>query len=298
MPQARILPAGETGQTGLVRTRLAALTLLSLTACSSGSGSSPDVLGATSTPTPSLQPAASASALTSTGSPVPATTAPRETAPAPTSTTGAPAAVTTRAPGAPAAAKATAPGTYTNDTSGSVTYGTPGTTQDATGTSTLTVSPIKDGVQHSTLHSDGSDTDQDLLVRTTGTYVGYLKLTNAAFTKEFRPATALLLIGDPSRVGDTWSWTAQSTDGKTTVSASNSRPKDESVTIGGKPLACQVVQTHLVLSGDVSYTADLTTWYSPTYRLTVKDHTVGKGSYQTVPFTTDITSVLRSVTPA
>ena len=59
-----------------------------------------------------------------------------------------------------------------------------------------------------------------------------------------------------------------------------------------------VLQTHLVLSGDLTYTADVTTWAAPSLRLPVKDHTVGKGTYGAFPFSFDATEVMRSVNPA
>ncbi len=207
--------------------------------------------------------------------------------------------LTTAAPGTTATQEATASGVYTLDSSGTVTLGNPGTPQDASGEATLTVNPIRGGVQHTTLHSDSTgDTEQDLLVRDTGTYAASLKLTSPAFTKEFRPSPAVLLVPDPAKVGTAWSWSGRSTDGKTTISATNKVVRQETLTIGGVKVACAVLSTKLVLSGDIDYSADLTTWWSPDYRLPVKDRSVGKGSYNGFPFSTDITAVMRSVTPS
>lgn len=206
--------------------------------------------------------------------------------------------LSTTAPGQPAAQQATAPGSYLLDTSGTITYGSPGTPQDAKGTQTLTVSALKAGLQHSTLHGDQGDTDEELLVRDTGTYVASLKLTSPAFTKEFRPSPAALLVPDPATVGATWSWSGTSTDGKTTARASSKIARLETVTIGGRKVPCAVLLTHLVLSGDITYAADVTTWWSPDYRLPVKDHTVGKGQFGAFPFQTDISTLMRSVTPS
>ena len=161
------------------------------------------------------------------------------------------------------------------------------------------MAPLKNGVQHSSLHSDNTgDTDEDILVRSTGSYIAALKLTSPAFTKEFRPSPAVLLVPDPAKVGSTWTWGGTSTDGKTKAATTNKIGSSQTLTIGGTKVVCAVVQTHLVLSGDIDYTTDLTTYWSPAFHLPVKTHSVGKGAYNGFPFTTDITSVMRSVKPA
>jgi hypothetical protein len=175
-----------------------------------------------------------------------------------------------------------------------VTFGA--TPQDAAGTQTLTISPLKGDVQHSALHSDDTgDTEQDIVVRDTGSYGASLKLTSPAFSKEFRPAAPLLLMPDPAVVGRAWSWSATSTDGATHVAATNKLLRNETLSIGGAKVATVVLQTHLVLSGDVRYDAQLTVWWAPAYRLPVKTHTVGNGSYSGIPFKTDVTAVMKSV---
>ena len=268
-----------------------------LTACSSGSSRPPESLRATTTP--SVSPSATQAVSqppTTASSGAPAASGPAAAVPAGTATTSA-APLSTRAPGRPAASKATAAGQYTYTSSGTVTVGA--TPQDAAGTQTLTISALKDDVQHSTLHSDDTgDTEQDVVVRDTGSYGASLKLTSPAFSKEFRPATAVLLVPDPAVVGRSWSWSATSTDGATHVSASNKLVRTETLTIGGTKVSTVVLQTHLVLSGDVWYDAQLTVWWAPAYRLPVKTHTVGKGSYSGIPFKTDVTAVMKSVEPS
>lgn len=291
-----------------MRTRLAPVVLvplLALTGCSSGSAGkdaavqqTPDVAVTRAAPTATAG-AGTATPGTSAAASTAASAASSTAATTETSTAGSSAPITTSAPGKPAAQRATRAGTYTLDASGTITLGV--SKQDASGTQSLTISPLKGQLQHSTLHGDQGDTEQDLLLRTTGTYVASLRLTSPAFAgqaKEFHPSPAVLLVPDPATVGSSWSWKAVSTDGKTTVTTANKVARTETVTIGGKKLLCAVIQTHLVLSGDVTYDAQVTTWYSPDFRLAVKDHTVGKGTAIGSPFTTDITSVMRSVTPA
>lgn len=288
-----------------MRPPLALVALLLLTACSSGGNGSP-AGSSSANKTDATVPAATASTSAgATPSASGAATAPSSASAGPQSTavggtgSSAPATrpLTTTAPGAPAAQKATAAGNYTLDTSGTVTLGA-GPPRDAAGTSTLTVSPVKAGAQHTKLHSDQGDTEQDLLVRSSGTYAAGLTLSNRAFTKSFQPTPAVLLVPDPAKVGATWSWSAVSTDGQTTAKADNQVLRTETLTIGGTAVPCVVLRTHLVLSGDLSYDAIVTTWYTPDHRLAVKDNSKGKGSYSGFPFSTDITSVVRSVQPS
>ena len=282
-----------------MRARLSLLSLVLLAACSSGGDGEEQSLSATPTPTTAASTAPTAG---------PGATTKPDTAGAPSASAAATGGATsggtgggtapakpraTTAPGRPAAAKATAPGTYTYDATGTVTLGNPGTPQDVDGEQTLEVSPLKGDVQHSTLHTEqGGDTEQDLVVRDKGTYAASLKISTGADTREFLPDPPVLVMPDPATVGAAWKWAADSTDGKSHVTADNRLTKKETLTIGGK----QVVA--FVLTGDVQYTADLTTWWAPDYRLPVKTRSVGKGSYNGFAFATDITATMRSVTPA
>lgn len=277
-------------------TALAALPLALTTACSSSKPSSQarDEV----TPGPSAPAATQAGTPTATRSTAPASPA-GSTADATTgTTTQAPVSqpLATNAPGRPAASKATPAGGYTYDVSGSVTYG--GAKQPADGTASLTVSAVKDGSQSSTLHGDNGDTVQQVLVRDAGSYLTSLHLTTPAFDKEFRPSPAALLFPDPAKVGASWSWQATSTDGASTVKASQKVLRTETLTIGGKAVPTVVLQSRVIISGDVDYTVDVTSWVVPSLRLPVKDHSVGKGSVGGVKVTSDTTSVMRSVTPA
>jgi hypothetical protein len=176
-----------------------------------------------------------------------------------------------------------------------VTVGTP---RDAAGTSTLTVDPAAGGRQHSALADSQGRTEQDVVVRTTGTFLARLAITNPAFSKEFRPAAPVLLVPDPASPGRSWSWTAKSTDGKTTAAVTARVARRETLTVGGEKLATSVVVSTLRLTGDVAYTGQMETWYDPVHRLTAKEHTKGSGTVSGVQFTTDITSVLRSTRPS
>jgi hypothetical protein len=187
-----------------------------------------------------------------------------------------------------------APGTYTYETSGTVTAGTP---RDASGTATLTVDPPAAGRQHSLLGTDQGRTEQDVFVQPSGTYLVRLTITNPAFSKEFKPTTGLL-VPDPPTTGRSWSWQATSTDGKTTAAVTARVTGRETLTIGGDATPTIVIESTLRLTGDVTYTGHMQNWYDGAHRLSVKDHTKGNGAIGTVQFTTDITSVLRSTKPS
>lgn len=241
------------------------------------------------------------------------TTAPTQGAPRPTGpssaspTTGAPSGpggttggVRSPAGGSSPAAgtvRATAPGTYTYDSSGSQTFS--GAERDVDASSTLTVGAARDGRQTTTLHNSQGDTTQQLVARSSGTYLSSLAITSPSLSKEFRFDPVALLLPDPARVGATWSWRSTSTDGTTTVSASNEVLRTETVTVGGERVPTVVLRTHLVITGkDLTYTADATNWVSPAHRLPVKTHTSGSGSYGAFTFSFDVTDVVRSVRPS
>jgi hypothetical protein len=291
----------------VVRTRLALavpLALLAVSACSSSGDDGTQTLD--STPSPG------ASAVTTTAPASEATTAPPvtggqpsgaasagTTTQAPAATTGSTAAVpplSTKAPGTTAPSKATRAGVYTYTSSGTVTVGA--TPQDASGTQTLTVGPLRNGIQHSTLHSDDTgDTEQDIVVRDAGSYGASLKITTPAFVKEFRPDPAVLVMPDPAVIGKAWSWSATSTDGATKAKADNKLVRKETLTIGGLQVETVVLQTHLVLSGDFSYDAQVTLNWAPAYRLPVKQRTVGTGMFGAFTVKSDVTAVMKSVQP-
>lgn len=212
---------------------------------------------------------------------------------APTATTGS--STTSSSTTSSTTAGSTAPGTYTYDTSGTVTAGTP---RDASGTATLTVDAPAGKSQHSALANDQGRTEQDIVSRTTGAYLARLHIANPAFDKEFRPSSPVLLVPNPAAPGRTWSWTATSTDGKTTVAVTARITRRETLTIGGAATPTSLVTSTLKLTGDVTYTAQMQNWYDAAHRLSVKDHTRGSGTFGGVAFTTDITSVLRSTRPA
>jgi hypothetical protein len=283
----------------MVRRVLAVLALVPLAACSSGSSSkdaaapAETVAGTTSA---SAAPSASSAAAASSASPSAGTTTP----PAAASTTGGSTGSTSTGgstTGGTTAVRSTPPGTYTYDSSGSQTFS--GAKQSVDASSTLTVGAPANGEQSSTLHNSQGDTTQQLVQRSTGSYLAALTISSPTLKTAFHLAPPALLLPDPAKVGATWSWHATSDDGKTTVTADNEVLRTETLTIGGERVATVVLQTHLVIKGEnVDYTADATNWAAPAYRLPVRTRTTGSGTYGTFAFSFDVTDVLRSVHPS
>ena len=261
-----------------------------------GGSSTPSALQRTEPPSPAGSAAASTAA--------PAAAAPGASPAAQSAAPTASAATGQTAPQPAAAAPAasagsgptwTAPGRYTYDDSGTVTAGTP---QQVDGTATLTVDKPAAGRQHSVLKGDQGSTTEDVVVRSTGTLLARIAMTNPAFSKEFAPPSPVLLVPDPAAPGRTWSWTATSTDGKTHCAVTARVGRTETITVGGVRTATSVVESTLKLTGDVTYTGQMQTWYDAAHHLQVKDHTKGSGTFSGFAFTTDITSVLRSTQPS
>jgi hypothetical protein len=289
------------GQDDLVTTRtlLPALAAAALLAGCGGSSSpvaakadsSPSALASAAASSAASAPAPGGSAAAGTSGAAPAAAGTTTTGGSSTGT-GTTGAATTNGG---ASSAFTAPGTYTYDNSGTVTAGS---SRDASGTATLTVDPPSGGQQHSLLGNDQGRTEQTVVVRPDGTYLVRLVITNPAFSKDFRPAKPVLLAPDPAKQGQSWSWKATSTDGKTTVSVTATMGGQETLTIGGAKVTTTIIDSTLRITGDVNYTAQMRTWHDPADRLIAKEHTKGSGSFNNVPFTTDITSTLRSTKPS
>ena len=188
-----------------------------------------------------------------------------------------------------------AAGSYAYDVRGTVTAGT---SRPVEGTSTLTVEPVAGGEQRSVREGEQGRTEQAVVSGTDGAYLSSYSLTNPAFSKQFRPEPPVLLAPMRTPAGRTWSWSMTSTDGATTARAAHRVLRDEVVVVGGERVACVVVQTDLVLSGDVDYRGRTTTWLSRRYALPVREAARGEGTVSGFPFSTDTTSTLRSVRPS
>ncbi len=129
-----------------------------------------------------------------------------------------------------------------------------------------------------------------------------LELTAGDTHKTFTPSSnaTYLLYNSPS--GTSWSWSATSTDGKTHVNASGHIGGSRDYNVGGIVVRTVEVVTNLQISGDITGSAELTTWASPEYRLPIVQHQHIDASTRgllglSVRLLSDTTTTLRSVTP-
>lgn len=200
---------------------------------------------------------------------------------------------------APVGAK---PGSYTYDTTGSRSGGTPPTTAPVNSKTTSVFDPSSGTTQHSA-QSDGSGQGggQELVLeyRADGVYIQNLKFSGQ-LNKEFKPNPPVLASPIPVTAGKQWTWDMTSTDGSTTIHADNKATGTEAVTVGGQSVDCDKLDIVLTIKttvngAPITVTITSTRWQSAKYSMTIKTHDVtdvpGFGH-------SDTTSVLESVNPA
>jgi hypothetical protein len=102
----------------------------------------------------------------------------------------------------------------------------------------------------------------------------------------------------PLEVGQTWGWDLTSTDGATHLRQDSRVSRTEQVTVAGTAVDTFVVETVLVLSGDLDGTIAITSWASPRHGIAVRTHQVSDVRFGLVRFTADTVSELTSLTPA
>lgn len=88
-------------------------------------------------------------------------------------------------------------------------------------------------------------------------------------TKVFSPSAPVIFLKYNAPEGTTWNWSATSTDGATTIDATGRVGETVTMNVGGEDVEVRRITTTLTLGGDLSGTAELTLWVSPTYRLPV-----------------------------
>src|SRR5262249_10538955 len=98
------------------------------------------------------------------------------------------------------------------------------------------------------------------------------------------------------------SWSADSDDGATHISASGSVGGSKTMSVGGQSVSLIQVTTTLSISGDINGTATLTMWVSPALRLPVVQRqvinaTMSSGYGLSNRFSSDVTQTLTSLTP-
>ena len=121
-------------------------------------------------------------------------------------------------------------------------------------------------------------------------------------TKVFSPASPVTFLKYNAPQGNSWSWSATSTDGATTMSATGQVGETTTMNIGGEDVTVVRITTDITLGGDLGGTAELTLWVSPTYRLPVMMRQVIDASSQsgygfTTRMVSDVTTTLTSLHP-
>ena len=255
------------------------------------SSTAPAPTSAAVPPPVSQVPVAPGSAATSTAPPVgavtvstkaPATHHPSSTKPKPSSSAN-----------ATVGAK---PGSYPETATGTVKIG--GSSSPADGTATLTVSPPQGTDQEQANKSQQSSTDEIARFGADGSVrLTFLHISSAAFDDSFHFATPELILPAKPVAGTTYSWSAKSDDGKTTIDYKGTVKGTENVTIGGTVVHCIVVQSSFTLSGGTNVSVTQTDDYAAAYRLVVREHQVASGKAFGLPFTADITTTLTRLTP-
>jgi hypothetical protein len=120
-------------------------------------------------------------------------------------------------------------------------------------------------------------------------------------SKEFRPASPVTFLVYNAPQGTAWNWSATSSDGATHVNATSTVGGTRVVNVGGQDVGTVEIITTLSLSGDMSGTAQLTVWASPTLRLPVMQRQVINAKASTgygfsSKLVSDVTQTLTSLT--
>ena len=129
-----------------------------------------------------------------------------------------------------------------------------------------------------------------------------LELTAGDSHKVFSPTSPVTYLLYNAPGGASWGWSADSTDGKTHVTANGRIGGTRDITIGGISVRAVEVVHELTISGDIKGTATLTTWASPDYRLPLVQHqridATARGLLGlSVRLVSDTTTTLRSINP-
>jgi hypothetical protein len=193
--------------------------------------------------------------------------------------------------GGAAAIKPATPGSYTYKTTGNSSFG------PVNETSTLKVDPPSGSDQHSAQTGQQGGTETVLRYQADGVYLVSLKLSGQ-ITKEFRLNPPGLALPQPATVGRTWSWTATSTDGKTSVKSDFKVLRTETIAVGGEQVPTVVLETVVTTSGDLVSTSKGTRWVSEAYRLTVREDSQMQGTYSGFSFNSTTSSLLQSTKPS
>ena len=170
-------------------------------------------------------------------------------------------------------------GKYTYDLSGSYTFA--GKSQNYPTTTLLGEVPTKRNQWiESTSTDDGKIVQYEEEARSDGNYLLSLKFTDAQKqTIEFKPATPVLALPTPLAQGKSWSWDLKSADGQQSYTAQFQINGQETVTIGGTPVASSIVKMTSTLTDNNSSPPTVTTvtasvWQGQKFHLPVQAKSV------------------------
>jgi hypothetical protein len=190
-------------------------------------------------------------------------------------------------------------GSYVYDVAGTVT--TPMGTQHIAGTESLAEDAPQRSRQHSNQTStQGGNQEQTLEVRPAGLYVDDIAIHQQGFDEDFKPIGTALYFPSSYHAGQSWKWSARSTDGKYRIDVSSRIVStSSSVALQGKVLKALIVDSTLRISGKgVDVTDKQRDWVSTTYALILRDHAVTSGTAMGFAVKSDATRTLRSTTPS
>jgi hypothetical protein len=197
-------------------------------------------------------------------------------------------------------AKPATPGTYTEDNSGTSTFGPP------PAKSPLIVDAPAGTRQHSTSDmragGKGSVGETTLDYKPEGVYLVEVKVTTYTGTGFNQ---TLDFVGNPPplaaptgvKPGQSVDFDLSSNPPGTNIHVHIDFVRNETITIGGQPVNTLVIHQVGTLSGNINGTQTMDAWVSPQYDLFVKSHSTSDATASGVHFTSDVTSTLEKLTP-
>jgi hypothetical protein len=122
-------------------------------------------------------------------------------------------------------------------------------------------------------------------------------------TKVFNPSSPVTFVMYNAPQGTTWNWSATSTEGATRVNATGSVAGQQTMNVAGEDVAVTQVTTTLSLSGDITGSAEITAWVSPSYRLPLMQRQVINAKTQSgygfsTRLVSDVTQTLTALKPS
>ncbi|MBA2281056.1 MAG: hypothetical protein H0W25_07450, partial [Acidimicrobiia bacterium] len=102
----------------------------------------------------------------------------------------------------------------------------------------------------------------------------------------------------PLVAGDSWQWQLSESGGRTTVTQSTTVRAPERIDVAGGTVDAPVMDTTITFAGELTGTVQLTGWFDPARRTSVRTHQVTDLTYQAFRVVSDTTTDLVSFTPA